>query len=58
MAALREKKRRVSSALFGRLAGSVTLRGCADPAFTNFADTLRAWFPLNPIDDEDPQTRF
>ena len=44
-AALREKKRRVSSALFGRLAGSVTLRGCEDPAFTDFADTLRTWFP-------------
>ena len=44
-AALREKKRRVSSALFGRLAKSVTLRGCEDPAFTEFTDTLRSWFP-------------
>ena len=44
-AALREKKRRVSSALFGRLAGSVTLRGCEDPAFTELVDTLRSWFP-------------
>ena len=44
-AALREKKRRVSSALFGRLASSVTLRGCEDPAFAEFTDTLRTWFP-------------
>ena len=43
--ALREKKRRVSSALFGRLAGSVTLRGCEDPAFEEFTHTLRSWFP-------------
>ena len=47
-AALREKKRRVSSALFGRLAGSVTLRGCEDPAFSELVDTLRSWFPAEP----------
>ena len=44
-AALREKKRRVSSALFGRLARSVTLRACEDPAFNELTGTLRTWFP-------------
>ena len=44
-AALRKKKRRISSALFGRLAKSVTLRGCEDPAFEEFTHTLRSWFP-------------
>ena len=45
-AALRKKNQRTSSALFGRLAGSVTLRGCEDPAFNELTETLRTWFPL------------
>ena len=43
--ALRKRNRRVSSTLFGRLAKTVTLRGCEDPAFEELTHTLRTWFP-------------
>lgn len=43
--ALREKKKPVSSELFGELARTVTLHRCQDPAFNELRETLRAWFP-------------
>ena len=47
-AALREKKRQLSASLFGQLAASVTLHGCADPAFNELRKTLQGWFPAGP----------
>lgn len=38
-------RRRRSSALFMRLAGSVGLADCQDTAFVRLRETLRAWFP-------------
>jgi hypothetical protein len=34
-----------SKAAFRRLAETVSVRGCQDPAFNYLCDTLRAWFP-------------
>jgi len=44
-AVLKEIGRRSSSSLFGKLAASVTLHGCEDPAFIELRDTLVHWFP-------------
>jgi hypothetical protein len=34
-----------SRAVFRRLAGKISARGCTDPAFLTLRDTLRDWFP-------------
>lgn len=44
-AVLRRQKQSVSSTLFGRLARSITIRGCQDPAFNELKEILRTWFP-------------
>ena len=44
-AVLRKRKRSVSAALFGRLARSITIRQCQDPAFNELKAILRTWFP-------------
>ena len=44
-AVLRKQKERASSALFGKLARSITIRGCQDPAFNELIGILRTWFP-------------
>lgn len=44
-AALAKAGRRVSAAMFGRLADTVSLQGCECPAFGELADTLQTWFP-------------
>lgn len=45
-AALREKRQRSSAALFGTLAGRVSLRRCQCPAFAELLETLGGWFPV------------
>ncbi len=50
-AALRGRRKQPSGALFGKLASSVSLRECRDPAFHELRETLRAWFP--PESDQD-----
>ena len=44
-AALRERGKRPSAALFGELAANVPLHRCRCPAFNDLRETLRAWFP-------------
>ena len=44
-AVLRKVGRISSSSLFGKLAESVTLHGCEDPAFIELKETLVYWFP-------------
>jgi hypothetical protein len=44
-AALREKQIPPSAALFGELAGKVSLERCVDRSFVRLRDTLKAWFP-------------
>ena len=44
-AALAKSGRRVSAAIFGRLADTVSVRGCECPAFGELRDTLQTWFP-------------
>lgn len=34
-----------SKAVFNRLAGRISVKGCGDPAFLRLRDTLRDWFP-------------
>ena len=45
-AALRERRQRSSAALFGVLAGKVSLRRCQCPAFAELLETLGGWFPI------------
>lgn len=35
--------------VYSRIAGSVSVNGCTDPAFQLFAQTLRAWFPTEGV---------
>ena len=44
-AALREKRMPPSAALFRKLAETVSLSSCQDPAFARLLKTLRTWFP-------------
>ncbi len=44
-AALREKRKPASSALFAEIAASLSLKHCTDPAFLKLKGTLAAWFP-------------
>ena len=44
-AALREVRQPKSSSLFRRLAETVSLRRCTDPAFGRLCGILRRWFP-------------
>lgn len=44
-AALQEKRRPLSAAVFGELAMTVSLRRCQCPAFGELKDTLQHWFP-------------
>ena len=44
-AALQEKRRLLSAALFGELAMTVSLRRCQCPAFRELRTTLQRWFP-------------
>ena len=48
LAALKEKRRQHSSALFRKLARRVSLRHCQCPAFREFRRTLVRWFPVEP----------
>jgi hypothetical protein len=44
----RVRQRNKAGARFGvyvQIAGSVSVKGCKDPSFLHFANTLRAWFP-------------
>lgn len=43
--ALREIRKPRSSALYGQIADSVSLRRCTDPAFLRFRSILQEWFP-------------
>lgn len=44
LSALRHVRMPPSAGIYGRLAGSVSVRRCTDPAFTRFRETLQAWF--------------
>ncbi len=44
-AVLRKRNQSVSAALFGRLARSITIRQCQDPAFNELKEILHTWFP-------------
>lgn len=44
-AALREKRKPGSAALFGEIAASLSLKQCIDPAFLKLKNTLAGWFP-------------
>ena len=46
-AALRGRRKQRSGSLFGKLARSVSLRDCRDPAFNELQVTLQFWFPLD-----------
>lgn len=43
--ALLEVRKPRSSAIYARLAETVSFNRCADPAFSKFKETLRGWFP-------------
>ncbi len=45
LAAIREKRMPPSAALFRKLAMTVSLNSCQDPAFGRLLETLRTWFP-------------
>ena len=42
---LEEAGKRRSSVIYKRLAEGIDFRGCEDPSFLKFRDTLREWFP-------------
>lgn len=44
-AAVRQAGLPPSSSIFGRLARTVSVQRCSDPAFRQLADVLRRWFP-------------
>lgn len=44
-AVLRRTRKPLSASLYRELADTVTVRRCVDPAFNEFTQTLRSWFP-------------
>ena len=49
LAALKEVRKPRSPSIFGKLAATVGLGRCTDPAFTKFKATLRGWFQENKV---------
>lgn len=47
-AVLRKTRTPLSAKLYRRLADTVSVRRCADPAFSEFRATLQRWFPRSP----------
>jgi len=47
-AALKERRKQLSAALFKQMAASVSLRRCRDRAFRKLTKKLRKWFPVEP----------
>ena len=45
MEVLRRTRTPLSAKLYRRLADTVSVRRCADPAFREFRATLQRWFP-------------
>lgn len=45
---MQESRSRITSRKFFELANVVSLRGCRDPSFNDFKQTLRSWFPTEP----------
>ena len=50
-AVLRRTRTPLSAKLYRRLAETVTLDRCVDPAFNEFKSTLRRWFPIPEVTD-------
>ncbi len=48
-AVLRKTRKPLSASLYRRLAETVTVRRCADPAFNEFTATLQGWFPKSEV---------
>lgn len=42
---MRYKRVRKTARKFSQLAANVSLRNCQDPAFIEFKETMRRWFP-------------